>query len=84
MVSVRAVYRQGHLQLLDPVNLTEGQQVQLQIVEAETPLKMLIADMLSPFEGIADEVDEAALMQELDQQLLGKRPLSDIILEDRQ
>jgi len=84
MVSVRAVYHQGHLQLLDPVNLTEGQQVQLQIVEAETPLKMLIADMLSPFEGIAGEIDEAALMQELDQQLLGKRPLSDIILEDRQ
>jgi predicted DNA-binding antitoxin AbrB/MazE fold protein len=83
MVSVRAVYHQGHLQLLDPVNLVEGQQVEIQIVEAEHPLKDLIADMLTPFEGIASEADESALLQELDQQLQGKRPLSEIIIEDR-
>ena len=83
MVSVRAVYHQGHLQLLDPVNLIEGQQVQLQIVEAETPLKILIADMLSPFEGVAGDVDEEAVLQELDRELQGKRPLSEIIIEDR-
>jgi predicted DNA-binding antitoxin AbrB/MazE fold protein len=83
MVSVRAVYHQGHLQLLDPVNLAEGQQVHIQIVEAEKPLKALIADMLMPFEGIASEIDEAGLLNELDQQLKGKRPLSEIIIEDR-
>lgn len=83
MVSVRAVYHQGHLQLLDPVNLAEGQQVQIQIVEAEKPLKSLIADMLSPFEGVPSEIDEEAILKELDEQLQGKKPLSEIIIEDR-
>lgn len=83
MVSVRAIYHQGQLRLLDPVNLSEGQQVQLQIVETEAPLKSLIADLLSPFEAYETVADEETLMQILDQQLAGKRPLSEIILEER-
>lgn len=84
MVSIRAVYRQGQLHLLDPVNLEDGQQVHLQIIETpETPLHVLIADMLTTFEATEGDVDEAALLQELDHHLAGKRPLSEIILEDR-
>lgn len=83
MVSVRAIYHQGQLRLLDPVNLSEGQQVQLQIVETNTSLKLLIADLLTPFEAQETVIDEETLMQTLDQQLAGKRPLSEIILEER-
>jgi predicted DNA-binding antitoxin AbrB/MazE fold protein len=84
MVSVRAVYHQGQLRLLDPVNLKDGQQVHLQILaDEEISLKDLIGDMLVPFERDAEEIDEEALLHELDQQLAGKRPLSEIILEDR-
>lgn len=84
MVLVRAVYHDGKLQLLDDVQLVEGQEVQLQIVEQQTPLRDLIGDMLTSFDDSeTSPIDEEALMQDLDKALLGKRPLSEIILEER-
>jgi predicted DNA-binding antitoxin AbrB/MazE fold protein len=89
MVSVRAVYHEGQLRLLEPVNLQEGQEVQLQIVEVdEIPLRELIGDILAPPFKIdeadeIDEIDEKAIQQQLDEALTGLRPLSEIIIEDR-
>jgi predicted DNA-binding antitoxin AbrB/MazE fold protein len=83
MVVVRAVYRDGKFQPLDTVDLQDGQEVQLQIVEKPTSIQEMIGDMLTHFEHDASEVDEDAILQELDRALAGKRPLSEIIIEER-
>ena len=84
MVLVRAVYQDGKLQLLDDVHLQEGQEVQLHIVEKQAPLRERIGDMLTSFDvDESSNIDEEALMQDLDKVLRGKRPLSEIILEER-
>jgi predicted DNA-binding antitoxin AbrB/MazE fold protein len=83
MVSVRAVYRDGKFQPLDHVDLQDGQEVQLQIVEKPTSIQVMIEDMLTHFEPDDSEIDEEAILQELDRVLAGKRPLSEIIIEER-
>jgi predicted DNA-binding antitoxin AbrB/MazE fold protein len=83
MVSVRAVYRDGKFQPLDRVDLQDGQEVQLQIVEKPLPIQDMIGDMLTHFEYDASDLDEDAILEELDQALAGKRPLSEIIIEER-
>ena len=83
MVSVRAVYRDGKFQPLDNVDLQDGQEVQLQIVEKPASIQNIIGDMLTYFEHDDFDLDEEAVMQELDRALAGKRPLSEIIIEER-
>lgn len=83
MELIRAIYHNGLLHLLEPVNLAEGQEVQLQIVQVQTPLKDLLSDMLVTFDHDESEIDEVNIVQQIDQALMGKRPLSAIILEDR-
>src|SRR5512134_2810483 len=63
MVSVRAVYRDGKFQPLDRVDLQEGQEVQLQIVEKPLPIQEMIGDMLTHFEYDASDLDEDAILQ---------------------
>ena len=86
MVSVRAVYQNGQLQLLDPVSLAEGEEVTLQIVQKQATLRDVIGDMLFTFDVDNDElaeIDEEALQKKLDEALKGTRPLSEIIIEER-
>ena len=83
MTSVRAVYRNGQFQLLDSVDLPEGQEVQLQILETPTPVQDLIGDMLARFERDDADIDEDAVLRDIGQSLAGKRPLSEIIIEER-
>ena len=83
MVSVRAVYRDGKFQPLDSVDLQDGQEVQLQIVEKPASIQNIIGDMLTYFEHDDSDLDEEAVLQELDRALSGKRPLSEIIIEER-
>lgn len=83
MVLVRAVYQDGKFQLLDTVDLQDGQEVQLQIVEKPTSIQAMIGDMLTHFEHDDSDLDEDAIIQELDRALAGKRPLSEIIIEER-
>jgi predicted DNA-binding antitoxin AbrB/MazE fold protein len=83
MVVVRAVYQDGKFQPLDRVDLQEGQEVQLQIVEKPASIQEMIGDMLTHFEHDKSEFDENAILQELDRALAGKRPLSEIIIEER-
>ena len=83
MTPVRAVYRNGQFQLLDSVDLPEGQEVQLQILGAPTPVQDLIGDMLVRFEHDDADIDEDAVLHDIEQSLEGKRPLSEIIIEER-
>lgn len=83
MVVVRAVFQDGKFQPLDTVNLQDGQEVQLQIVEHPTSLRAIIGDLLAHFDNDDTELDEEAIIRELDQTLSGKRPLSEIVIEER-
>ena len=83
MTSVRAVYRNGQFQLLDSVDLPEGQEVRLQIVEERAPIQDVIGDMLTRFERDDTDMDEDALLHRIEQSLAGKRPLSELIVEER-
>lgn len=83
MVSVRAIYRDGQLKILDPVDLTEGQEVRIHILDTTISVRELVQDMLMSVDFDTDDVDEEAIMEDLDQALNGQRPLSDIIIEER-
>lgn len=84
MVSVRAVYRNGQLQLLDPVELTEGQEVQLRILDEPNRVRDALSDLLVQvhFDDKDDTFDEAALQHEIDEATQGVT-LSDLIIEER-
>jgi len=86
MVSIRAIYHDGQLRLLDPINLREGQEIQIHIVEQPDSLTQALADMLiliGESESALTGYDESAAQQRLDAALSGQRPLSEIILEER-
>jgi predicted DNA-binding antitoxin AbrB/MazE fold protein len=83
MLVLRAVYRDGKFHPFETVDLPDGEVVQIQIVEKDTSLQELIGDMLSHFDSDESDLDEEAILQSLDQALAGKRPLSEIILEER-
>ena len=80
MAAIRAIYHNGQLQLLDPVNLVEGQEVQLQILEPQQSLQDLLGDMLENFEASNVDIDEEAILAQIAEAMKGKRPLSEIII----
>ncbi len=85
MVSIRAVYRDGQLHPLDPVNLAEGQEVRLQIVDERRRVLDALSDLLenaAETEGSVSDFDEAALQQFIDEAAQGVT-LSDLIIEER-
>ena len=85
MVSIRAVYKNGQLQPLDPVELAEGQEVRLQIIDERHRVVDALSDLLVRDEGggiEADDFDEDALQKQLDAVLKGVT-LSDLIIEER-
>lgn len=68
MLAVRAIYKNGHLQLLDPIDLQEGEEVHVHIVDKHDILIDLISDLIVKPETTDnfDDIDEAVLMQQLD------------------
>ncbi len=85
MVTVRAVYRDNRLELLDRVELQEGQEVQVQIIDPLAFLQEALSDLDVSFpEPVNDqeEFDEEALQQWLDEQTAGVT-VSDLIIEER-
>jgi predicted DNA-binding antitoxin AbrB/MazE fold protein len=85
MVSIRAVYKNGQLQPLDPIELAEGQEVRLQIIDERHRVVDALSDLLVRDEGggvEADDFDEDALQKQLDAVLKGVT-LSDLIIEER-
>lgn len=84
MVSIRAIYHDGQLQLLDPVNLSEGQEVRLQILSDErSRVRDALSDLLVDAEVNGVDFDESALQGEIDEATQGIT-LSDLIIEERQ
>jgi predicted DNA-binding antitoxin AbrB/MazE fold protein len=82
--AIRAVYEQGKLRLLDPVELIEGQQIQIAIMQEQEMVRAALGDLLvQPTSPLQDELDEEALMRQLDEAFAGHKPLSETIIEER-
>jgi predicted DNA-binding antitoxin AbrB/MazE fold protein len=80
---IRAVYKGGWLWLLDPVHLTEGQEIRVLIL-SEDRVRAALGDLVVPLSTAAEEdVDEEALARQVEAGFRGQPPLSDTILEER-
>ena len=82
--TIRAIYNSGQLRLLDPVNLADGQQIELRILSQEERVRIALGDLLvqSP-ETANDDIDEAALAREVEEAFRDLPPLSETIIEER-
>jgi predicted DNA-binding antitoxin AbrB/MazE fold protein len=81
---IRAVYKGGQLWLLDPVHLTEGQEIRVLILSEEERVRAALGDLVVPVSAPAEEdVDEEVLAQEVEEGFRGQPSLSDTILEER-
>lgn len=81
---IRAVYKSGQLWLLDPVHLTEGQEIRVLILSEEEQVRAALGDLVMPCAASAEEdVGEEALAREVEEGFRGQLPLSDTILEER-
>jgi len=82
--AVRAVYEAGQLRVLDPVNLAEGQQVQLMILSEQERARAALADLVVPSEAdTGDSADDAELVVEIDATLRGQVSVSEAIMQER-
>jgi predicted DNA-binding antitoxin AbrB/MazE fold protein len=83
--AIRAIYHEGQLQLLDKVDLAEGQEIQLLILSDEDKLRSALGDLLLESEDTSDEIlDEDALLAEIEEGFRGQPPLSQSIIDERQ
>lgn len=88
---IRAIYKNGQLQLFAPLDLAEGAEVEVMIVGARSigeqasleALKHLLVNPVSS-EYEFGEIDEEAIMAELREAFKGQPPLSDDIIRERQ
>jgi predicted DNA-binding antitoxin AbrB/MazE fold protein len=84
---IRAVYEHGQLRLLDPVNLAEGEVIQVVILTERERARAALADISvrqNPEIEAEDEIDEAALQAEIDAATKDIPPVSDAVIEERQ
>ena len=81
---IRAIYQDGQLRLLDPVDLVDGQEIQLMILSEAERARVALGDLLVELPGPTDEaIDEDALAREIEETFRGQPPLSDTIIEER-
>jgi predicted DNA-binding antitoxin AbrB/MazE fold protein len=81
---IRAVYKSGQLWLLDPVHLTEGQEIRVLILSEEDRVRDVLGDLVVPYSAPTEEdVDEEALMREVEEGFGEQPPLSETIFEER-
>lgn len=81
---IRATYHHGHLRLLDPVDLAEGQEIHMVILSARDRARAALSDLLAEVPGQPDEeLDEAALLKEIEEEFRGQPTLSETIIEER-
>ena len=79
---LRVVYKHGRLRPLDPLALTDGQEIRLTILSQQEQVRSALADLLAPVNAEpADEMDEAALVATIDAALQGT-PLGEEHLRD--
>jgi predicted DNA-binding antitoxin AbrB/MazE fold protein len=81
---IRAVYKGGQLWLLDPVHLTEGQEIRVLILAEEDRVRAALGDLVIPLAALAGaDADEEALARDIEEGFHGQPPLSDTILAER-
>jgi len=90
--AIRAIYEDGHLRLLDPVELSEGEQVQITIghqfsvprTEDKRMRAALGNSVRFPSPALeADDIDAEALQRELDAALKGLPPVLEYTIQER-
>jgi predicted DNA-binding antitoxin AbrB/MazE fold protein len=82
--TIRAVYNDGNLRLLDEVQLAEGQEVHLVILSDRERVGAALGDLLMKWPDPGDvDIDEAALLKELADAFRGLPPLSKEIIAER-
>jgi predicted DNA-binding antitoxin AbrB/MazE fold protein len=82
--AIRAIYTQGRLRLLEPVSLTEGQEIEVMILSAQDRVRVALGDLLVEREKLPDEaLDEEALAREVEAGFQNQPPLSASIIEER-
>ncbi len=82
--AIRAVYEAGQLRLLDPVDLVEGQEIQLLILSEPARVQVALRDLLvARLQRADEEVDEAALLRDIEEAFQGQALLSETILHER-
>ena len=82
-VQLRAIYKDGQLRLLDPVDLVNDQEVKLVILDERALVRAALGDLVVDDLPGADDIDETALMAEIEAGFAGAT-LSDLIIEERQ
>ena len=82
---IRAVYENGKLRPLQPVDLAEGQEIELVILTERERAIAALGDLLVQIPGIGDEeeIDEESLLREIEAAFRGQPPLSETIIEER-
>lgn len=81
---IRAVYNDGRLRLLDPVDLSEGEEIQLMILSDEERILAALDDLLIDIaDPTTEESDEDALAREIEEGFRGQSPLSATLIEER-
>lgn len=83
--TVRAIYEQGQLRLLEEVALSEGQEVNISILSDRDLVRAALGDLVVKFpeEASDEEIDEEALLREIEAELTGDLRLSEAIIEER-
>jgi len=83
--TVRAIYEQGQLRLLEDVALSEGQEVNISILSDRDLVRAALGDLVVKFpeEASDEEIDEEALLREIEAELAGNLRLSEAIIEER-
>jgi predicted DNA-binding antitoxin AbrB/MazE fold protein len=83
-ISIRAVFENGTLRPLVPLDLVEGEEIEINIVTERDRAIAVLGDLLVDASDPNDEdVDEVAMMQEIQEAFRGQRPLSESIIEER-
>jgi predicted DNA-binding antitoxin AbrB/MazE fold protein len=81
---IRAVYSDGQLRLLDPVDLSEGEEIQLMILSDEERVLAALDDLLVEIpKSTGEDFDEEILARGIEEGFRGQPPLSDTIIEER-
>ena len=80
--TIRAVYEEGHLRPLEPIDLTEGQEVHVTILSERERVRAALGDLVVQYPPIDDDLDEEALLREIREGFKGVT-VSDAIIEER-
>lgn len=84
MNAIKAIYERGQLRLLTPIDLDEGQMIELVILPGQRDIEAALGDLVAlPPQATFPEIDESALLREIDAALVDQPPLSQSIIDER-